>query len=243
MEPGSCRRRLVEGEGLRAGDTERSRQGQARHSMQGRTMRHGHLRIVRSRDSLETDGIAVNADSHTATLRHSEAGRPMPAHCPAPPIDIALRPTVETRGTADALHPHRFAGLAVIAARRGRAQPYRRLPLAPADYYAGKTIELIVGGGARRRLRHLRARGGAPPRPPHPRRADHRGQEHAGRGQRQGRAIHRRHRAQGRHRRSPASCRARSWARCSTTAPRRCSIRPRCSTSAPPTAARASASR
>ena len=42
--------------------------------------------------------------------------------------------------------------------------------------------------------------------------------------------------------RSPASCRARSWARCSTTAPRRCSTRPRCATSAPPTAARASAS-
>ena len=82
---------------------------------------------------------------------------------------------------------------------------------------------------ARRRLRHLRPHGGAPSRPPHPRQPDHRGQEHAGRQQRQGRAIHQRHRAQGRHQHRRRSCRARSWAPCSTSAPRRCSIRPRCS--------------
>src|SRR5262245_23789782 len=43
--------------------------------------------------------------------------------------------------------------------------------------------------------------------------------------------------------RSPPSCRGEWWARCSTKRPRRCSTRPRCFISAPPTTARASASR
>ena len=47
---------------------------------------------------------------------------------------------------------------------------------------------------SRRRLRHLRARGRAAPRPQHPRQSDHRGEEHAGRRQRQGRHA-RRHRS------------------------------------------------
>ena len=68
-----------------------------------------------------------------------------------------------------------------------------------ADSYAGKTIELIVGappgGGydiyARAVARHLGRH--------IPGRAERRGQEHAGRRLRQGRAIHLHHRAEGRH--------------------------------------------
>ena len=62
-----------------------------------------------------------------------------------------------------------------------------------------------------------------------------------GAGSRQGRALHQHASRPRTAPRWPASCRARSSGRCSTTAPSRCSIRPRCTTSAPPTAARASA--
>ena len=52
----------------------------------------------------------------------------------------------------------------------------------------------------RRRLRHLRAAGGAATRQAHPGPADHRGAEHAGRWQQQGGELHLQRGAQGRHR-------------------------------------------
>ena len=105
------------------------------------------------------------------------------------------------------------------------------LPVAPlnaADCYAGKTIELVVGGAARRRLRHLRPRGGAPSRPPHSRQADRSWSKNMpGAGARQGRAYISQHRAQGRHldRRHHAGRDHGPAAR--RPAPSRCSIRPR----------------
>ena len=112
-----------------------------------------------------------------------------------------------------------------------------------ADSFAGKIDRSPHRGAARRRLRHLCARAGAPPRPPHSRPADDRRRRTCRARAARGRPVSS---ARSRPRTappSPPSCRARSWARCSTRRPRRCSIRPRCSISAPPTTARACACR
>ena len=113
-------------------------------------------------------------------------------------------------------------------------------PAAAQDYYAGQTIDLVVGSGpaggydiygralARHIGRHIPGKPNSWSRtcraPAAPRRR-----------------LPRQDRAQGWHRRSPPSCPARSWGRSSTTRRRRCSTRPRCNTSAPPIPARASA--
>ena len=53
--------------------------------------------------------------------------------------------------------------------------------LAQSDFYKGKTIDLVISTGRRRRARRQCARGRAPPRQSHSGPADDRAEEHAGR--------------------------------------------------------------
>ena len=188
---------------------------------------------------------APHATNVADPTRRNEGGRSgshaLP-HCSQPPVGLAFSQNKIPAGRI-AMPMSSSATRAAFwrcALAPALAASFSATPASAADYYAGKTIELLVGappgGGydiyARTVARHF---GRHIPGNPTivvknmPGAGSAKAAQYI--------QASRRRTAP----RSPASCRARSWARCSTTAPRRCSTRPRCATSAPPTAARASA--
>ena len=118
------------------------------------------------------------------------SGRPLRGQARASPQTSRSNPqqqvsrAMPVRGVAG----HRSCARFLIC-RRSPASPAAHAD-AVADFYKGKDLRMIVSTTVGHRLRHLCARGGASPAPPHPRQSvDHRA-EHAGRRRPLGREPH-----------------------------------------------------